>query len=98
MGFDVLSKDPKDIILHQLSSNIAGIEKYLDELKKRRMTFKESHEFFKRELSVDWETDYQTKMRLLWLENVGAIGKDGNIYRLNQVSTLSEDDKTMIND
>ena len=98
VGSDVLSKDPRDIILHQLCINIAGIEQYLEELKNRSMTFNESHEFFKRELSVDWETGYQTKMRILWLENVGAIGKEGNMYLLNQVFTLSKDDKTMIND
>ncbi|HUV79585.1 MAG TPA: restriction endonuclease [Candidatus Bathyarchaeia archaeon] len=81
-GSKALTKDPKEIILNQLRACVAGVDQYLDALKERAMTLEESHEFFKKELSVDWETNYQTKMRLLWLENVGAIIKEGGTYVL----------------
>jgi hypothetical protein len=79
-GSDALTEDPNEIILRQLCSCVAGIDKYIETLQENPMTHQESHEFFKDELSVDWETDYQTKMRTLWLENVGAIKKDGEVY------------------
>jgi len=81
-GSDALTKKPKTIILNQLRTCVAGIGQYLDALQEKTMTLKQSHEFFKNELSVDWQTDYQTKMRLLWLENVDAIMKQDGEYRL----------------
>jgi len=83
-GAEVLTKTPKEKIQSQLCLRVAGIEEYLDSLENGPMTLKESHEFFKKTLSVDWETDYQTKIRLQWLENVDAIKKVGNNYMLAQ--------------
>ena len=83
-GTEVLTKNAKEKILSQLILCIAGIEEYLDYLENEPMSLKETHEFFKKTLSVDWETDYQTKIRLQWLENVDAIKKVGNNYRLAQ--------------
>lgn len=81
-GSDALTKDPNEIILRQLCTCVAGVDNYLEALQEKPMTHQESHQFFKDELSVDWETDYQTKMRTLWLENVGAIRKEGEVYLL----------------
>ncbi len=81
-GSDSLTKSPREIILNQLRNCVAGITQFLDALEKRAMTLKASHEFFRRELSVDWETYTQTKLRLLWLENVGAIRKEDQFYKL----------------
>jgi len=83
-GAEVLTKNAKEKILSQLCLRVAGIEEYLDRLKDRPITLKESHEFFKKALGVDWETDYQTKIRLQWLENVDAIKKVDNNYMLAQ--------------
>ena len=83
-GSDALTKNSKEIILNQLRSNVAGIVQYLEALKEHDMAFDESHDFFKKELSVDWETNVQTKYRLLWLENAGAIIKEGEVYSLNK--------------
>lgn len=79
-GSEVLTKDPETVILNQLKIRIAGISDFLEELEKSPLTLEEAHAFFKEKLMVDWETDYQTKLRLYWLENVGAIRREGDRY------------------
>jgi len=81
-GTQALTADAKDVFRDQLRLCLGGVDEYLEELTKKSMTLEESHEFFKNTLSVDWETDYQTKMRLTWLENVGAIAKKDGKYSL----------------
>lgn len=83
-GTGVLTRNANEKILTQLRLRIAGIDEYLDALEEESMTLEESHEFFKETLSVEWETDYQTKVRLQWLENVGAIKKVGDKYSVAQ--------------
>ena len=79
-GSSVLTEEPKRVVLNQLRANVAGIRPYLKSLRDQPMTLDESHEFFKRELSVDWQTYTQTSYRLQWLQNVGAIVKEGDRY------------------
>jgi len=81
-GSNVITKEPNEILLNQLKECVAGVAQYLEALQEDPMTLDRSHEFFIKELSVEWETNYQTKMRLLWLENVGAIRKEDSMYVL----------------
>lgn len=75
--------DPKEVIRNQLGSNIAGITEFLSELKEYPMTLKEAHQFFLDTLSVEWETNYQSKLRLIWLEATGSIQRKGGKYHSN---------------
>ncbi len=79
-GSRALTEEPKKVVLNQLRARVAGIRPYLESLRDQSMTLDESHEFFKRELSVEWQTYQQTTYRLQWLQNVGAIEKDGERY------------------
>lgn len=81
-GTQSLEDKPEEAVLDQLKLHVAGVEEYMKELSKRSMTFQDSHDFFKDTLSVEWETDYQTKMRLIWLENVGVIRKMDEFFSL----------------
>jgi hypothetical protein len=81
-GSEVLTKDPETVVLNQLKIRIAGVSEFLEELEKSPLSLEEAHAFFKKKLTVDWETDYQTKVRIYWLENVGAIRKEGERYKL----------------
>jgi hypothetical protein len=65
-----------------LKLKIVGISEFLEELDKSPLSLEEAHSFFKEKLMVDWETDMQTRFRISWLENVGAIRREGEGYVL----------------
>ncbi len=80
VGSSVLTGEPKKVVLNQLRANVAGSRAYLKSLRDQPLSLDESQEFFKKELSVDWQTYTQTRYRLQWLQNVGAIVKDRDRY------------------
>ena len=54
----------------------------LEALEENELDENQVHELLLDTLDVTWETKYQTRQRLLWLENADAIDKNDKIYRL----------------
>lgn len=81
-GTQCLSGDAKAIIGSQLQSRVAGVREIIDALKVRPMTKQEIHSLLLEKLGTGWETTTQTEFRLLWLENVGLVRKEEQVYRL----------------
>jgi restriction system protein len=84
-GSEVLTKESATVIFNQLKLKIVGISEFLEELDKSPLSLEEAHSFFKEKLMVDWETDTQTRFRISWLENVGAIKRVGEEYKLGDI-------------
>jgi restriction endonuclease Mrr/predicted transport protein len=86
-GADYLKDRLADLLLQIATVKVLGIREMLQFLSERPLTPEEILDRLQSDLGLEWETDVQVGWRLGWLEVLGAITHQGNLWRLAEVDS-----------
>lgn len=82
-GAHYLSTGTDAWLLQHLKTSYAGFEELIENLSRGPATEGELLAVLKTDLGVTWETTAQVHYRLGWLENLGAVHREGKRWVLN---------------
>lgn len=81
-GASYIEAPEAELLVSIMRKNVAGVDELLDILAVGSLDTSEATSLLNDRLGVRWESDAQTRFRLLWLENLGvAVQRDGRWRR-----------------